>query len=135
MELGIHKRRVSLTVHSQLKLPQPNGILLQLSLISSISLPLDLPNLRNVPLHCSQSIPFLHQGLSSVGNQESLCWELKVTHYQEKLPGKQQQHLFLQCNSHRISLFGPDNLALQYSTPKRSKDTPSCSKICSTFLV
>jgi hypothetical protein len=33
-------------------------------------------------------IPFIYQGLSGTGNQESLCWELKGTHCQENYQEK-----------------------------------------------
>jgi hypothetical protein len=80
-------------------------------------------------------VPFIYQGLSGTCNQESLCWELKGTHCQEKLPGKQQQTIVVIVQLTQSSLFRPDNLALQYSAPKCSKNAPTCSKIHPSFLV
>jgi hypothetical protein len=86
--LGIHKRRVPLTVHSQLKSHNP--------LVFSYNYPkfpptlflLTCPTQGMYPFTAlsPSGIPFIYQGLSGTGNQESLYWELKGTHFQEKIP-------------------------------------------------
>jgi hypothetical protein len=50
------KRVVSHCLLIAQKIPRPTGIRLYLSQFSTSSLPVDLPNPRNAPLHCSQSI-------------------------------------------------------------------------------
>jgi hypothetical protein len=127
--LGIHKKRVSLTVHSQLRYPTTHWHSPTTILISTSSLPLDLPNPRNVPLHYSQSIGHHHSfiwvslaqvtGNLTTGNSKELTAR---KNYQEN----NNNHLLLQCNSHKSSLFRPDNLALQYLAPKKMlQNSPS----------
>jgi len=52
------------------------------------------------------SVPFIYQGICVKGSSQL-----------RKLPATNKKHLLLQWNSHGSSLFGPNSLALQYSTP------------------
>jgi hypothetical protein len=116
--------------------PQPNGILLQLSQISSNSLSLDPPNPRNVPLHCSQflghPIFFIRVSLAQVTRNLSAgnARELPA----RKTIGKNNNNTFCFSETHlRVHFSGLTTL--QFLAPICSKKNPTCSIILPTFIV